>query len=154
MSKNILFSLIILCSFSCADSQDKKSQQESEATSTSTPGQEAQENFKARYPQAENVEWGTDSNGYQEASFVFNGKKLRADFDKDGSWIETEESIKYEDLPSTVREIIEADYDKDDISEIEEVDHHSDGKFYDIEFKQKGKNQDIKITPGGEILPE
>jgi hypothetical protein len=112
----------------------------------------AKASFKQQYPQATSVEWSEDANGYYEASFEQDGEKYRADYTKEGAWVETENSLKYKDLPKAVQEAIESDYDKDEITEIEQVDNAERGKFFDVEFKQKGKNMDVEIRENGQII--
>ncbi|SEP89863.1 Putative beta-lactamase-inhibitor-like, PepSY-like [Hyunsoonleella jejuensis] len=107
--------------------------------------------FKAKYPDENDPDWHKDSHGNYESHFKIDGIKYRADFKPDGSWIETETSIDKKDLPKAIRDIIKKDFDGE-ISEIEKVDHHSKGVFYDVEFKQKGENKDIEFKADGTII--
>lgn len=108
--------------------------------------------FEQKYSDAKEVEWTKDTHGYHEASFESDGESYRADYEKDGTWVETESSIDYDDLPEAVKAVIKKDYDKDDIAEIEAVDNAKKGKFYDVEFKDKGKNKDVEITASGDVI--
>lgn len=108
--------------------------------------------FYAKYPDAEDVDWNTDDNGYHEAEFELDDEKYRADFSKEGTWIETENSIDYDDLPEAIQEAIERDYDPDDITEVEQVDNAEKGKFYDVEFKNDGKKKDIMYREDGSTI--
>ena len=110
------------------------------------------ESFQKKYPNAEDVSWGLDRNALREAHFKMDGEKYRADFRLDGTWVETEQNVKWKDLPEAVQDAFEERFDEDDIEEIEKVDHHSKGVFYDIEFKEKGDKSDIEITPSGQVL--
>jgi len=107
--------------------------------------------FKAKYPGENDPDWHVDSNGNYESHFKIDGIKYRADFKPNGSWIETESSIDKKDLPKAIRDKIENDFDGD-ISEIEKVDHYAKGVFYDVEFKQKGKNKDVEFKADGTII--
>ncbi|WP_142784322.1 PepSY-like domain-containing protein [Changchengzhania lutea] len=107
--------------------------------------------FQAKYPGENDPDWEKDSNGNYESHFKIDGIKYRADFKPDGMWIETESSIEKKDLPKAIREKIENDYEGE-ITEIEKVDHHSKGIFYDVEFKQKGKNKDIEFKADGSVI--
>lgn len=69
-----------------------------------------------------------------------DGIKYRADFNADGSWVETENSIDKEELPEVVKQIIEEKYADREITEVEHVMNAKEGEFYDVEFKQKGKH--------------
>lgn len=110
------------------------------------------ENFKKKYPGENDPDWQLDDKGNWEASFKQDGIHYRADYNADGSWIETESSIEKSDLPKAIKDILKSDYDDMEITEIERVDHNSKGIFYDVEFKQKGKNLDIEFNEKGEIL--
>ena len=125
---------------SCAYSQDDQQLQK------------AQDAFSEKYPEAKDVEWERDSNGNYEAQFELESTKLRADFDKSGNWIETEQSIEFDDLPKNIQQLVEAKYKKEGIVEIEKVNHHQKGNFYDVEFKAPGKNKDVEISEAGEII--
>jgi hypothetical protein len=107
--------------------------------------------FKAKYPGENDPDWHKDSNGNFESNFKIDGIKYRADFNPDGSWIETETSIKFKDLPKTIRDKIEKEFGGE-ISEVEKVEHFSKGTFYDVEFKQKGKNKDVEFKADGTII--
>ena len=108
--------------------------------------------FQAKYPGENDPDWETDSNGFFESSFKIDGKHYRADFDKDGNWIETERSVELDDLPEPVREKIESEYDSSEITEIEEVEHPQKGLFFDIEFKRSGKNKDVELDKNGKVI--
>ena len=108
--------------------------------------------FEAKYPGENDPDWHKDSNGNFESNFKIDGNKLRADFIPDGKWIETEQSIKKDELPEAVRKALKKDYDSWEIAEIEKVEHHQKGLFYDVEFKQKGKNKDVEFNKDGAVI--
>jgi len=110
---------------------------------------EVEEAFKKQYPNATEVEWEVDSNGYWEASFEDDGTDYRADFTTDAVWVETETSIEFEDLPDAVKVAVRELYKDDEISEIEKVDSSMRGQFFDVEFKRPGKNQDVEFLADG-----
>lgn len=103
--------------------------------------------FKKKYPDAEFdqwEDWEVDKNGFWEVQFKLDGKEFRADYTEEGLWVETERSIEYDELPDKVKRAIKIEFGDDDIEEIEEVDHSSRGRFFDVEFKRPGENQDIE----------
>lgn len=109
--------------------------------------------FKAKYPNVKDFDWEKDDNGNFEAHFKQNDEKYRADFTPAGSWIETENDVKFKHLPKAVQDAIERDYDKEDIKEIEQVDHHQKGIFYDVEIDKKGKKRvDVMYNGLGKII--
>ena len=76
----------------------------------------------------------------------------RKDFDAEGNWVETERSIKYGDLPEAVKKTIEEQYDKDDVEEVELVEHPTKGTFYDVELKRDGKKFDVEVAANGRVI--
>jgi len=108
--------------------------------------------FQAKYPGENDPDWHQDDHGYYEANFKIDGIKYRADFNEDGSWVETETSIDEDDLPKAILKVIEEKYADEDITEVEKVDSASKGLFYDVEFKQKGKNMDVEFKADGTII--
>jgi hypothetical protein len=108
--------------------------------------------FEKRYENVGKVKWDVDSNGFWEGEFEKEGKTYRADFKEDGSWVETERSLEFDELPDAVRTAIRSEHGKREIAEIEEVDNHEKGKFYDVEFKEMGKNEDVEYNTDGKPL--
>lgn len=137
-----LFTLIFLLSFHFVSCQ---------ATDKEVPDA-VQKAFSAKYPKEKSPSWEIDAHGNFEAQFKAKGEKYRADFLPNGSWIETENSIKFKELPKVIRDKIDSDYSMSVIAEIEHVQHHSKGEFYDVEFKRKGKNKDVEFDPKGNVI--
>ncbi len=108
--------------------------------------------FLELYPAAEAVDWNIDRNNSFEAHFQVKGNKARADFEPNGTWIETEESIKWDELPEAVQRAIKSEYDKDDIVELEHTVSATKGEFYDVEIDPKGEKKfDIEYRADGTI---
>ena len=108
--------------------------------------------FQAKYPGENDPDWHKDSHGYYEAHFKKDGIHYRADFNADGTWVETENSIDEDDLPEAIKKVIEDKFDDEDINEVERVDSATKGVFYDVEFKKKGKNKDVEFRADGTII--
>lgn len=108
--------------------------------------------FQAKYPGENDPDWHKDDHGYYEANFKIDGVKYRADFNEDGSWVETETSIDKKDLPDAIKAVIKEKYGDEDITEVEKVDSAKKGIFYDVEFKKKGKNMDVEFKADGSII--
>lgn len=108
--------------------------------------------FQKKYPGENDPDWKQDDHGYWESNFKQDGEKYRADFNADGTWVETENDIKEEELPEAIKKVIKQKYSDHEIAEIEFVDNAEKGKFYDVEFKQKGKNMDVMFREDGSII--
>lgn len=135
-----LIALLILGLTSC---QNKSNAQAPDAV---------KKTFQAKYPGENDPDWHRDDNGLWEANFKIDGEKYRADFNEDGSWVETENSLKKKNLPKGVLKTMKDKFGDEEFTEAERVDHHSKGIFYDIEFKKKGKNMDIEMREDGTII--
>lgn len=114
--------------------------------------QAVRETFQAKYPGEDDPDWHTDSHGYWESRFRIDGVRHRADFLPDGTWVETEVSIKKKELPEAILKVIKEAYSDERITEVEWVDSAAKGVFYDVEFKRKGKNKDVEFRASGEII--
>ena len=108
--------------------------------------------FVRKYPNEKKEKWNIDRNDNYEAKFKEGGETFKADFTPDGTWIETETSLKKKDLPKAVKEAIKDKYDGVKIVEIERTDHYQKGIFYDVEFKKNGKKFDIEFNAEGVII--
>ena len=107
----------------------------------------------AKYPSAKKIKWGIDRNNSHEAHFQVDGIKYRGDFNPDGTWIETERSLDWGDLPDAVQAAIKAEFKKSDIVELELTDNALKGVFYDVELDPKGKKKfDIEYRADGSKL--
>ncbi|MCC6723942.1 MAG: PepSY-like domain-containing protein [Saprospiraceae bacterium] len=116
------------------------------------PPAAAVEAFKAKYPQAEKISWNIDRNGRHEAEYTLGDTHYRSDFEADGTWVETEHSVKWKDLPPAVQQAFEEEDKKKNIIELEAVDSQKEGIFYDIEYKIGDGKQDIRIAADGRVL--
>jgi hypothetical protein len=108
--------------------------------------------FEVKYPDEKDPDFEQDSHGYWEAHFKKKGEKYRADFNADGTWIETENSIKDKEIPIAIQKAIRREFPEMKIAEAEHVMSAIKGEFYDIEFKQKGKNRDVEYREDGSKL--
>ena len=110
------------------------------------------ESFQKKYPGENDPDWEQDDHGYWESHFKKDGEKYRADFNADGTWRETENSIKKDNLPDAIKSVIQEKYKDHEITEVEHVTSATEGEFYDVEFKQKGKNMDVEFRKDGSII--
>jgi Putative beta-lactamase-inhibitor-like, PepSY-like len=118
----------------------------------SEPPAKVLEAFQQKYPDAKEVTWNIDRNARHEADFKLDGVHYRADFNNDGTWVETETSVKWKDLPEATKASFLKESNQKAIVEIELVDSHLQGIFYDIEYKITIGKQDILIAADGKVL--
>ena len=111
-----------------------------------------EKSFAKQYPGENDPDWEIDAHGFWEAHFKKKGIHYRADYKPNGDWVETENSITYKELPKSIQIAINRDYSTYKIAEVEHVTNAEKGEFYDVEFKQKGKNKDVEYRADGSEL--
>lgn len=111
-----------------------------------------EEAFRAKFGDQISPKWEIDSNGFWEADFESEGDAARADFTVQGKWVETERSVKFDELPDAVQQAVRAEFGDRELAELEAVDSSAKGKFFDIEFKESGPNEDVEYNENGEKL--
>ncbi|QYA26464.1 hypothetical protein G3I01_13460 [Gramella sp. MT6] len=141
----LLVALLTVGLLSCQEKKDTKKEK------NEVP-EVVQRTFQNKYPVENDPDWEKDDHGNWESHFKIDGEKYRADFNADGSWIETENSIKKENLPDAIKKKIEEEYPDRKITEVEHVNSAKEGEFYDVEFKQKGKNMDVVFKEDGSVM--
>ncbi len=92
MKKTILL-LLLLISFATVKSFAQIRKVPAEVTNA----------FKAKYPDAQNVEW-KDKVTVFEASFTSNNAEMTADFTSKGEWKETDKKMSFDALPDAVKD--------------------------------------------------
>lgn len=154
--KNLFYSLIALLTLSlciaCGDDKKDKKDKDQVPTTSGMISEAVATAFHEKYPNEKSPDWEIDDQGNFEAKFKKKGEKYRADFSESGKWIETENSIKADNLPKPIKAILKAQYDDHKIVEVERVQHHSKGLFYDVELKKDGKKMDVEFKADGTII--
>ncbi len=73
-----------------------------------SPSYMAEQHFMIDFPKATNISWKRD--GFEEASFTWNGKEMQAFYDTDDELIGTTTPANYSDLPANAQKEIERFY--------------------------------------------
>ncbi|RKS53075.1 putative PepSY-like beta-lactamase-inhibitor [Gillisia mitskevichiae] len=142
---------LVLLSFLCVGIVSCQENKKADKENDDVP-EAVQITFQNKYPGETDPDWEQDEHGYWESHFKIDGEKYRADFNADGSWVETENSIKNDELPEAIKSVIKEKYSDHEITEVEHVESAKHGVFYDVEFKQKGKNKDVMFREDGSII--
>lgn len=108
--------------------------------------------FRQKYPEGPEPTWEIDTNGSYEARFQVGGVKYRADFTKEGLWLETEHNIDFINLPPDVRSAYLLKYSREAFRTAEAVESPTKGVFYEIELFTGTSKIDVMFDGKGKIL--
>ncbi|MBK5272823.1 MAG: PepSY-like domain-containing protein [Bacteroidia bacterium] len=108
--------------------------------------------FETKYPDATNVKWGKESAKEYEAEFILNNNPVSANFDLDGSWVETESVIPVLALPVAVSVAISNKYSGTQITMAEKTEQPGNKILYEVTIEVNGKRKSIEIHPDGSFV--
>ena len=86
--------------------------------------------FKARFPDAAEVEWELERTGY-EAEFDMEGKEYTVEIDSAGLWKRMKVEISGADLPPVLRKAVDSIFQKPEWREVERLEFNGN-VFYQI----------------------
>jgi hypothetical protein len=109
----------------------------------------AKKAFAAMFPNATNVKWEKESADEYEANFKLNNANVSANFKHDGSWVETETTIKATELPAAVANAINTRYPGATFSRTEKIEKPGGKILYEAVIRFKGKKKEMEINPDG-----
>jgi hypothetical protein len=106
-----------------------------------------EEAFNQKYPDAKKVAWASEDDGY-EAAFKLKGKKMEAEFDAKGNWLETDTEMKVKDLPEAVTKAIADQFPDAEIEEAERVSTPQWAEAYEVEveWEKEGKEMEMELV--------
>ena len=107
--------------------------------------------FKSKFPAAGSIKWELENADY-EANFKMNGKEMSANFDKMGTWVETETEIKVSALPAAVRSTLSKEYSGFKIEEASQIESAKNGSCYEAEIEKGKESYDVLFTADGKFL--
>lgn len=107
--------------------------------------------FTQMFPDANDIEWEMEDEGEWEVEFKVEGKELNACFTTAGKWIETEWEVPISEIPESVMNSLNSQYEGWEIEEIEFVESP---EFIGFEFEiEKDEEEfELMITADGHIV--
>ena len=129
----LLASLVLFCCYSFAG----------------IPPETVKKAFDQKFPNAANVKWGKESAKEWEAEFVFNGNKVSANFNTDGTWLETESNIAITDLPKTITEAVSVKYSGWTITIAEKSETPGTIAVYELVIKKDKVKKELAFNEDG-----
>ena len=104
--------------------------------------------FKKQFPDIKSVTWELEDGQY-EASFKKNGVPSSANFDKNGSLVETEVDIKVNQLPTAVPDYVKKNY-KSPIKEASKITKPNG----EVNYEAMVNHTDLIFDANGKFLKE
>lgn len=141
--KNIIMLFIAAMSMHYASGQKIKS--------SSVPAA-VKSGFNQKFPNVKKAKWEMETASVYEAEFKQNGEEISANFDANGTWLETETEMEAKDLPKPVMDKLKADFNGYEIEEANKVESATLGSYYEVEIEKGESNWEILIKEDGTIL--
>ena len=108
-------------------------------------------NFTGKFPEAQKVKWEKENATEWEAEFKLNGTPYSANFNADGTWMETEYEIKESEIPPAVKQTLDRDYTGYEIEE-SEVTETPEGTFYEFALEKDESELKVSISADGTVV--
>jgi predicted small lipoprotein YifL len=112
--------------------------------------------FEQKVSNAKDVEWEYDiEDKLWEVEYEIGKTEITSAFDENGKWVETENEIKFSELPEAVKATLKADFSDYEVEEVEYVET-PDGKFYEVEVELEKDKKEIEFellfSPDGKVV--
>ncbi|MDP4263438.1 MAG: PepSY-like domain-containing protein [Bacteroidota bacterium] len=107
--------------------------------------------FNTKFPGATDVKWEKENSKELEANFKLNNTNVSANFALDGSWTETETTIKASDLPATVTNAINTKYPGAIIFLAEKIEKPGGIILFEVNLKMNGKKKELELDADGKF---
>lgn len=119
-----------------------------------TPPKAVSDAFMKKFPTATKVSWGVEGPKEWEAEFTLNGEKISANFNQDGTWLETEQEIKTANLPAAVLSDVKMNYATWKIVEADKTESAKHGTIYEVDLKKGLKSKSLAFKADGTSVKE
>ena len=110
--------------------------------------------FKLKYPNSVAKKWSKEDGGY-EVSTEINQMAYDVAFDKTGAWLETERTIKYNDLPDAVKDALsKSAYGSWETKEVTEFESPEHPFLSEIEVSNGKEKASVHFSKDGNLVKE
>ena len=114
---------------------------------------QVQDAFAAKYPNATNVKWEKEKDEW-EAEYFMDGKEYSSNYNETGTWLETENDLQLNEVPSETVALLHEEYTNADIEEVE-LSVTPEGTFYEFKINIEGNDLEVVIDAvSGELTTE
>ena len=116
------------------------------------PGSKLIQSFKETFPNAENVKWTDDKNGYF-VSFYQHGNFEKIFYNKENDFVCSWKYTDGKDLPTNIVMALKQKYGESNIKGVTELTNQT-GMIYSIKFSKADNLYDLQVNADGTILKE
>ena len=104
--------------------------------------------FQQKFPSAKEVKWEKENATEYEANFEINEVECSANFNENGTWVETETEIGYVSLPDAVKKAFEMQVKKK-AKESSRIERANNVILYEVEYKKGLKSKKLVFNSDG-----
>lgn len=119
-----------------------------------TPPKAVSDAFAKKFPTATKISWGIESPKEWEAEFTLNGEKISANFNENGTWLETEQEINAANLPKAILATLKMNYSDWKITEADKTETAKHGTLYEVDLKKGLKSKSLAYNEDGKFIKE
>ncbi len=110
--------------------------------------------FKAKFPTVQKAKWDMEDENEWEAEFKKDGKEMSANFNNDGTWLETETEIKSADLPQAVKDAMASQFAGYKTEEASMVQTAEMAAGYEVEMEKGETTIEVLFGADGTVIKQ
>jgi Putative beta-lactamase-inhibitor-like, PepSY-like len=107
--------------------------------------------FNNKFPGATDIKWEKENKKELEANFKMNNAEVSANFNLDGTWVETETTIPSSELPVPVTNAVNTKYPGAVYGRTEKIEKPGAKILYEVNITVNGKKKELELNPDGSI---
>jgi hypothetical protein len=107
--------------------------------------------FNNKFPGATDIKWEKENKKELEANFKMNNADVSANFNLDGTWVETETTIPSSELPAAVTNAVNTKYPGAVYERTEKIEKPGAKILYEVNITVNGKKKELELNPDGSM---
>jgi len=107
--------------------------------------------FNNKFPGATDIKWEKETKKELEANFKMNNADVSANFNLDGTWVETETTIPVTELPGAVTNAVNTKYPGAVYGRTEKIEKPGAKILYEVNITVNGKKKELELNPDGSM---
>jgi hypothetical protein len=98
--------------------------------------------FEMKFSKASQVKWSMEEEDEYEVEFMRGGKKMSANFNERGEWLETETALTQRELPRRVRRALSKNFDEMEFKEAWKAESSKETLYEVLLSREEGYEED------------